>query len=115
MDENIKTKNAQITNVSLNMRKNGILSLDLTLSSDGWGVTFGGYILGKKYVETKQFKGTQKGIEYIMRVMDTVGVDSFEELKGKYVRIVDNGWEKVDTIGNIIEDKWLNIREFFCD
>ena len=49
-----------------------------------------------------------------MRIMDTVGVERWEDLKGKYIRIVDEGWgSSVKKIGNIIEDKWFDIDKFF--
>ena len=42
-----KLQNAEITNVSLNFRDHGVLSLDLTLNGGGWGVVYGGYALGQ--------------------------------------------------------------------
>ena len=33
---------------------------------------------------------------------------------GKYIRFEDNGWgSTVTKIGNIIDDKWLDMRKFF--
>jgi hypothetical protein len=109
-----ETINMKITNVSLSMADCGVLSLDLTLEGGGRGVVFGGCVLGKGYLGAKDFTGSADGIEYIMRIMDTVGVDRLEDLKGKYVRMVYPGWGgTVDEIGNITEDKWFNAREFF--
>jgi hypothetical protein len=109
-----ETVNMKITNVSLSMADHGVLSLDLTLEGGGRGVVFGGRVLGKGYLGATDFTGSAEGIEYIMRIMDTVGVDRLEELKGKYVRMVDPGWGGiVDEIGNITEDKWFNAKEFF--
>ena len=35
-------------------------------------------------------------------------------LKDKYIRVVDEGWgSPIKKIGNIIEDKWFDIDEFF--
>lgn len=46
--------------------------------------------------------------------MNVVGVKNWEDLKGKYIRIQTNGWgSTIDTIGNLMEDKWFNIKEFF--
>ena len=53
-----------------------------------------------------------------MRVMDTVGVASFKELFGKYVRAAVNFSDdggRVDIIGNIIDDKWFDIKDFFTE
>ena len=43
-------------------------------------------------------------------------VDEWEKLPGKYIRVKDNGWGKtIDEIGNLMENKWFNIREFFSE
>jgi hypothetical protein len=40
----------------------------------------------------------------------------WEDLKGKYIRIKDNGWgSTIDEIGNLMENKWFNLREFFSN
>jgi hypothetical protein len=66
------------------------------------------------YLGAKDFKGSAKGTEALMRIMDVVGVHRWEDIKGKYIRIVDPGWGGiVDKIGNIIEDKWFSQKEFF--
>ena len=51
-----KLQNAEITNVSLNFRDHGVLSLDLTLNGGGWGVVYGGYVLGHDIWELKNLK-----------------------------------------------------------
>jgi len=36
-------------------------------------------------------------------------------LPGKFIRVKTNGWgSTIDEIGNIIEDKWFNLREFYA-
>ena len=38
----------------------------------------------------------------------------WEDLKDKYVRVVDDGWgSSIKKIGNIIDDKWFDIDKFF--
>jgi hypothetical protein len=107
-------ENARIDAVSLTMADNGCLSYWISLSGNGWGVNFGGICLGKGYLKAKEFSAIGEGLEAMMRIMDTVGVERWEDLKGHYVRIVNPGLGKsVDIIGNIIEDKWFNQREFF--
>lgn len=111
-----ETWNAKITNVSLNMKNHACLTLDLTLEGDGKGVVFGGRCLGHGYLGAKEFEGSARGLEYIMRIMDVVGVEALEDLKSKYVIVVNSGCgDRVTEIGNIIEDKWFNIEEFFKD
>lgn len=107
-------KNAKITSADLSMKDHGVLCLQLTLEGDGWGVIFGGYVLGKRYVGIKEFSGSSKGIEEIMRIMDTVGVNCFKDLEGKYIRAEFNGWgSSVKKIGHIIKDKWFDYEEFY--
>ena len=107
-------ENALITDVSLTMADHGCVTYWITLSGGGWGVNFGGICLGKGYLGAKEFSAIGEGLEAMMRIMDTVGVERWEDLKGRYVRVVNPGLGKsVDTIGNIIKDKWFNQREFF--
>jgi len=44
--------------------------------------------------------------------MDVVGVAKWEDIKGHYVRVKQEN-RLVVGIGNIIEDKWFEPREFF--
>ena len=106
--------NMKITNVSLNMKNHGVLTFDLTLEGAGCGVVYGGFCLGNGYLGSDSFKGSAAGIECLMRIMDVIGVDAWEDLKGKYCRILMSGWgDTVKVIGNIIEDKWFDIEAFF--
>lgn len=108
-------KNVKIINVSLTMADHGCLTFYLTLEGDGWGVNYGGYCIGFGFLGSDSFTAKNGGgLVAIMKIMDTVGVERWEDLKGKYIRIVDEGWgSSVKKIGNIIEDKWFDIDEFF--
>ena len=88
---------------------NGIFSLYLTLNYGGSGQGFGGYALDKhngQHSERSARYGTAYGMEFIRRVLETVGVEKWEDLKGKYVR-VDMEFSKVHGIGHVIEEKWF--------
>ena len=111
-------ENALITNVDLSMADHGCLTLAMTLKGGGWGVVYGGYCLGKGYLGAADdfFGGSAAGMEYLIRIMDTVGVEKFQDLKGKYVRVAAKGWgNSVKIIGNIIKDKWFDAETFFAD
>ena len=111
-------ENALITNVDLSMADHGCLTLAMTLEGSGWGVVYGGYCLGKGYLGADDdfFDGSAAGMEYLMRIMDTVGVEKFQDLKGKYVRVANKRWgSSVKIIGNIIKDKWFDTETFFAD
>lgn len=113
-----KIKNALITNVDLSMADHGCFVLSMTLEGGGWGVVYGGYCLGKGYLGADDdfFSGSAAGMEYLIRIMDTVGVEKFQDLKGKYVRVATKGLgSSVKIIGNIIKDKWFDAETFFTD
>ena len=106
--------NMKITNTYLTMRNHGVLTFNLTLEGSGYGVVYGGWVIGHGYLGAKEFLGSAKGTEALMRIMDTVGVERWEDLPGKYVRVVSDGWGSTITkIGNIIDDKWFDAKEFF--
>lgn len=53
-------------------------------------------------------------MEAISKILDVVGVDKWEDLPGKHIRFEDAGWgSTVTKIGNIITDKWFDMRGFF--
>ena len=111
-------ENALIEKVDLSMADHGCLTLAMTLQGGGWGVVYGGYCLGKGYLGADDdfFDGSAAGMEYLMRIMDTVGVERFQDLKGKYVRVATKGWGgSVKIIGNILKDQWFDAETFFID
>ena len=110
-------ENALIKNVDLSMADHGCLTLAMTLEGGGWGVVYGGYCLGKGYLGADDdfFSGSASGMEYLIRIMDTVGVEKFQDLKGKYVRVATKSGDPVKIIGNIINDKWFDAETFFTD
>jgi len=106
--------NAKIEFVTLSMRDHGCLTYGLGLKFGGGGCVHGGMAIGRGYLGSDEFEGSAKGLEAMMRIMDTVGVDRWEDLEGKYVRMEDPGLGRcVTKIGNIIEEKWFDQKEFF--
>lgn len=103
-------ENAQITDVSLEINDHCCLTFSITLKGSGWGASFGGYNLA--FFNGTSFKGSEKGLEALIRIMDVVGVAKWEDIKGHYVRVKQQN-RLVVGIGNIIEDKWFEPREFF--
>lgn len=95
----METKNAIIESTMLGYEDHGILTYFLHLNYGGSGQGFGGYKLGAEY--------TTKVIEGILKA---VGVEKWEDLKGKHVRVnILQG--KIEAIGHIIEDKWFFPKE----
>ena len=106
--------NAKITNVSLSMADHGCLTFYVGLNGGGWCCNFGGYCIGHGYLGAKSFSGSGAGLEVLMRIMDIVGVECWEDLKGQYCRVKTEGWGgTIQAIGNILKDKWFDIKEFY--
>ncbi len=110
-----KIVNAEITDVSILMCDHGCLVFNIGLNGGGWVCSYGGYCIGHGYRGAESFTSENGGgLVAMMMIMDTVGVERWEDLKGKYVRVIDNGWgSKITKIGNILEDRWFDIDEFF--
>lgn len=110
-------RNARISNVSITMADHGCLTFWVSLDGGSWGCGFGGYCIGHGYVGADKFTAENGGgLEAMMRIMDVVGVEKWEDLKDKYVRCKIEGvgaGGHVDEIGNVLRDKWFNIRKFF--
>lgn len=69
-----------------------------------------------EYGNDSKFSCTSAGMEAIMRILDTIGEDSYCKLKGKYVRVATKGLGGVvNIIGNIMDDKWFDYKSFFDD
>lgn len=103
-------ENAKITDVSLGIGDHCCLTFSITLKGSGWGASFGGYNLA--FFNGTSFEGSEKGLEALTRIMDVVGVAKWEDIKGHYVRVKQED-RLVVGIGNVIEDKWFEPREFF--
>ena len=107
--------NAKITFVSLGYEDHGILTFGLGLDiSSGGFCCWGGYALDEYDKEKKRRIPTAEGFECLTEIMKTVGVEKWEDLKDKYIRVVDRGLGRnIIEIGNLMEDKWFNIEKFF--
>ena len=114
VENGYEIENGKITSVDLSMADHGCIVLEMTIEGNGCGFIYGGYALGHGYLGADHFGSNDHALVYIMKIMDTVGVARFNELKGKYVRFATNGWgDSVKIIGNIISDKWFDAKSFF--
>lgn len=108
-------ENAQISSVSISMADHGVLTFTIFVKGHGWGCSLGNYMNGVGHLGAKEWKGNGSAIVAMMKIMDTVGVTKWEDLPGKFIRVKTSGWGSTnDEIGNIIEDKWFNLREFYA-
>lgn len=101
-------KNARINATMLGIEDHGIFTAYLTLDYGGSGQSFGGWSLCTPQPNSKPVKriGTAFGADFIMEVLRVVGVNSWEDLIGSYVRVKAEH-TKVHSIGHITEDKWF--------
>lgn len=100
-------RNARISSTHLGLEGHGIFSVMIDLDYDGGGQGFGGYALDRWVPDLKRRRGTAWGMEFIARVLRVVGVEKWEDLKGKYVR-ADAEFTKVHRIGHITADRWFD-------
>lgn len=107
-------KNARITSTMLGREDHGIMTFMIYIDVGNFSCGVGGFCLDE-FDPAKQARVFRaKSMEAISKVLEVVGVDKWEDLPGKYIRFEDNGWgSAVYRIGNIIDDKWLDMREFF--
>lgn len=110
----IEIKNAVIESTRLGY-DHGFLSAWVFLDYGGAGQGFGGYALmsleGSPYREKSEQGPSYAGV-FIDSILDVVGVEQWEDLKGKSVR-VKASLTNVEAIGHFIKDKWFSPREKF--
>jgi hypothetical protein len=94
-----------IEGTELGVEDHGVLSFWLHVNFGGAGQGFGGYALDEPHGRGSGFKGrhgTAFGCEVILRVLGAVGVEKWEDLKGKEI------WVYRDT-DNFLAGKILGI------
>lgn len=104
--------NGKITYTKLG-QEHGCLTADLCVEGDGWGCMFGGYSLDHWCASIGEYS-SQDGYGAIIELMKTLEVESWEELKGQFVRVEVEGWGgKIIKIGHFMKDKWFSFKEYF--
>lgn len=92
--------NAKIIATMLGYEDHGILTCMIYLNQAGSSQVFGGYRL-----DSPNGDHVSCGF-WIRRILNVVGVEKWEDLNGKYVRVNGSDME-IEGIGNIIENKWF--------
>jgi len=116
----MEIKNAKIDYVKLYIEDHDILTFSIGLDLGSGGCALGGYALDQSFRVNKndnrwdyERKSSPAGLDCMRKIMEVVGVRSWEDLKGKYVRYEDNGWgSRITKIGNIIKEDWIDIDDF---
>lgn len=109
--------NAQIKATKLGFISNGIFDFKLVLEiQGGGGVALGGWAMDRYDKEKNKRVGTAYGMNLIMRILEVVGVDTWEELEGKYIRIKNAKLgDRVSAIGNLMAEEWVDFDTFGAD
>jgi hypothetical protein len=99
-------RNAIIESTMLGIEDHGILTALILLDFGGSGQGFGGYALDTYNIEKGERVPSPGCGFFIQRVLEVVGVERWEELPHKHVRVIADGG-KVHAIGHIIKNKWF--------
>lgn len=111
-----KIYNVKIDETFLGREEHGILTCYLYLSGFGFGAVLGGRALDKYDESANRRIATQKGFELIDRILKIVGVQKWEDVAGKYIRVeVPDFGKKITKIGNLIKEDWLDFEEYFSE
>ena len=116
----MEIKNAKIDYVKLYIEDHDILTFSIGLDLGSGCCALGGYALDQSFRVNEndnrwdyERKSSPAGLDCMRKIMEIVGVRSWEDLKGKYVRYEDNGCgSRITKIGNIIKDDWIDIDDF---
>ena len=112
MGVNMEIENARIKSTQLGIEDHGIFTFFLHLEYDGAGQGFGGYALDEWSKKAETRVGSGLGIEMIRKILEVVGVDNWEDLPGKYIRVEHDNMG-VYQIGHITKNKWFSPKELF--
>ena len=103
----IREVNARIESTNLGVEDHGILTVFIYLDYGGTSQGFGGHFLDDYDEKTNKRTASKACGLFVKKVLEVVGVENWEDLPGKFVRVKCEH-SKIHEIGNIIEDKWFN-------
>lgn len=109
--------NARITDTFLGIEDHGIFTFSIKVELAGGGryCSIGNYCLSYTDEDGKT-RFDAKNSEAICRILEVVGVKSWEKLKGQYIRVKENGWGSgIHVIGNLMKDEWFDLKKFFSE
>jgi hypothetical protein len=95
----------------LGIEDHGILTYMIDLDYGGSGQGAGGYAMDTPVHEDGKFKGrvgTSLLAEHLLRIFKVVGVNKWEDLPGKYIRVKATN-SGVQSIGHALKDTWFDL------
>lgn len=109
MESDTRIENGVIVDTSLGNEDHGIFTAFLTIEGDGWGCGFGGYAFDTYDKQAGDRVGHAYGMQFIMEVLKTLEISSWEKLKGAHVRVESQGWGGgIIKIGPVIKNRWFD-------
>ena len=84
-----------ITTTLLGMEDHGIFTTSLLVEWPSSGVSVGGFALDSYEKDLDRRAGTAYGLDHVMQILETVGVEKWEDVRGKEVIVLfegDGGW-----------------------
>ena len=121
VEHNGKTYSGQLAKIDstrLGYEDHGILTANVYCSWSGGGVGVGGYCLDQpKDRDARDYTrvGTAYGLDQIIRILETVGVDRWEKLPGSQVIVLFEGRSMLGSvskgIAGVLNDEVLILKE----
>lgn len=108
----MEVKNAIITDARIDTGDRGLLTAWIQLDYGGSSQGFGGYVLYLPKTYAHHDILSHAG-HFIFRCMEVAGVESWEKMKGKTVRVKSDGL--VRAIGHIVKDDWFEPSKDFSN
>lgn len=109
-------QNAVIKSASLTKADHGLLSGWIMLEYKSGGQGFGGHALYLPKDFSHHDSQSNFAGHWIFRVLEIAGVDRWEDLKGKTIRVksdVAGLGGKIEAIGHIVNDDWFSPSDDF--
>ena len=110
MTMGIEEENGLIAGTFLGVEDHNILTFNLSFDFGNSAQGFGGYAFDRHIQETNTRIGTAFGTTAIRRILDTLEVSRWEDIKGTYARIRRKEG-LIESIGHIVKDQWFSCEE----
>lgn len=109
--------NAKITSADIFIEDHDILTFAIGIeTSAGWSTNIGGF-----YLDWTDNEGKRVPAHYtstvVRSILETVGVRSWADLVGKYIRIDDNDRHNstITKIAHLMRDNWIDIKDLVSE
>lgn len=104
----MQVENGIVESTTLGIEDHGIFTAWLHLTFDGSGQGFGGYALDGVAEGADERPGTAFGCDFILSILRTLQVESWEKLPGTPLRVRrDEPSGPIVGIGHFVKDRWF--------